>query len=133
MVARNVGNFATFSYRDPNLERTLDIYRNIPTYLENVKLSEKDLLPYIIGAVGRIDPPLTEKMKSNLDMSLYISNDSIERIENDIENALNADMDYIKAQANKIRDILDSSSLAILGNKNTIEENKDLFDEIIEL
>ena len=98
-----------------------------------MNLSEKDLLPYIIGAVGRIDPPLTEKMKSNLDMSLYISNDSIERIENDIENALNADMDYIKAQANKIRDLLDSSSLAILGNKNTIKENKDLFDEIIEL
>ena len=133
MVARNVGNFATFSYRDPNLERTLDIYRNIPTYLENVKLSEKDLLPYIIGAVGRIDPPLTEKMKSNLDMSLYISNDSIERIENDIENALNADMDYIKSQANNLRNLLDTSSLAILGNKNTIEENKDLFDEIIEL
>ncbi len=126
-------NFATYSYRDPNLQRTIDIYNKIPEFLESIRVTEEDLLPYIIGAVGKIDPPRTERTKSFYDMSQFITGLTKETVEEMIVNALETDIVTLKLTAPKIKEMLDTASLAVLGNSQIIENNKDMFDEIIEL
>ena len=126
-------NFATYSYRDPNLQRTIDIYNKIPEFLESIRVTEEDLLPYIIGAVGKIDPPRTERTKSFFDMSQFITGLTNETVEEMIVNALETDIVTLKLTAPKIKEMLDTASLAVLGNSQIIENNKDMFDEIIEL
>lgn len=126
-------NFATYSYRDPNLQRTIDIYNKIPEFLESIRVTEEDLLPYIIGAVGKIDPPRTERTKSFFDMSQFITGLTNETVEKMIVNALETDIVTLKLTAPKIKEMLDTASLAVLGNSQIIENNKDMFDEIIEL
>lgn len=133
MTTSQRNNFATYSYRDPNLQSTLEKYNEIPKFLEETQLTDEDLLPYIIGAVGKINPPMTENTKSSFDLSMYITGQTIEDIEEKIENALKADMETLKSTSTKLREILDTASLAVLGNKTVIEENKELFDEVIEL
>lgn len=133
MTTSKIGNFATYSYRDPNLDKTIDAYKNIPNFLESTNLSESDLLSYIIGAVGKIDPPMTERMKSSMDLSMYITKNSFEKLEEDIQNALEVNMEELKSYSTKLKEMLEGASLAVLGNKSTIEENKEMFDEIIEL
>lgn len=126
-------NFATYSYRDPNLEKTLEIYKQIPEFLRNTRVKENDLLPFIIGAVGKIDPPRTERSKAFYDMTQYITGLTNSDIEDMIKNALKTDIVTLKSTANKIEELIETSSLAVLGNSQTIENNKELFDEIIEL
>lgn len=126
-------NFATYSYRDPNLQRTIDIYNKIPEFLESIRVTEEDLLPYIIGAVGKIDPPRTERTKSFFDMSQFITGLTNETVEKMIVNALETDIVTLKLTTPKIKEMLDTASLAVLGNSQIIENNKDMFDEIIEL
>ncbi|MGY3776449.1 insulinase family protein [Helcococcus sueciensis] len=126
-------NFATYSYRDPNLQRTIDIYNKIPEFLESIRVTEEDLLPYIIGAVGKIDPPRTERTKSFFDMSQFITGLTNETVEKMIVNALETDIVTLKLTTPKIKEMLDTASLAVLGNSQIIEINKDMFDEIIEL
>ena len=126
-------NFATYSYRDPNLQRTIDIYNKIPEFLESIRVTEEDLLPYIIGAVGKIDPPRTERTKSFFDMSQFITGLTNETVEKMIVNALETDIVTLKLTTPKIKEMLDTASLAVLGNSQIIEYNKDMFDEIIEL
>ena len=126
-------HFATYSYRDPNLQRTIDIYNKIPEFLESIRVTEEDLLPYIIGAVGKIDPPRTERTKSFFDMSQFITGLTNETVEKMIVNALETDIVTLKLTTPKIKEMLDTASLAVLGNSQIIENNKDMFDEIIEL
>lgn len=133
VTASKLNGFTTYSYRDPNLKNTIEVYKNIPNFLEESNVTDDDLNPFIIGAVGRIDPPLTERMKSSVDLSRYISGYEVEDIEKDIENALNTTVESMKSQVVNLKETIDSASLAVLGNTEVIEENKDLFDEIIEL
>ncbi len=133
VVISPLSTFATYSYRDPNITNTLKVYNDIPKFLEELNYTEEDLLPYIIGGVGNLDPLLTEAQKSNFDLSLYLTNKDYEVIDNYIKNALELTIKDVKSYASLFEKTLESSSLAILGNKAIIEENKDLFDEIIEL
>lgn len=133
MITSEPNNFGTYSYRDPNIEKTLKTYENIPTFIDNTKVDDNDLLPVIIGAVGKLNPPRTEKAKAGFDLSLYISEREYDEIDELIENALDTDINFIKSKSNILKDTIESSSLAVLGNSNVIEENKELFDNIIEL
>ncbi len=49
------GAFAFASYRDPNLQRSLDTYLATGNYLKNLQLSEDELTRALIGAVGQLD------------------------------------------------------------------------------
>lgn len=133
MTTSQMGSFATYSYRDPNLENTINVYNGIPKFLEETKVTNEDLLPLIIGAVGRLDPPKTEKSKGDFDLSLYISEKSYEEVDELIENALEADIETLKSKAPVLKEALESSSLAVLGNSTVINANEEMFDKIIEL
>lgn len=133
MTTNKNNGFATYSYRDPNIKNTIETYRNIPDFLENTNVSDDDLLPYIIGAVGKLDPPMTERLKSSLDLARFITGNTVEDLEIDIENALNTNIKDLKDKSVKFRELIDTSSLSVLGNAELIEQNKKLFDEIVEL
>ena len=49
------GIFTFFSYRDPNLDKTLAIYDQSSQFLRNLALSEQELSKAIIGAIGDLD------------------------------------------------------------------------------
>lgn len=129
----SLNNFSTFSYRDPNLKRTLSIYEEIPNYLTSLEMTEKDLLPFIIGAVGRFDPPMTEKAKAGFDLNMYIVGKTYSDLNEEINNALSANMEDLKTFSSTLGDMISGSSLAVLGNKSTIDENRALFDIVISL
>lgn len=47
------GKVVFSSYRDPNLEKTIDTFNKTPEYLKNFSADEKQMNNYIIGAVGQ--------------------------------------------------------------------------------
>ena len=49
------GVFTFASYRDPNLEASLEIYKETGEYLKNLELSEDELTRALIGAIGTLD------------------------------------------------------------------------------
>ena len=52
---RDSGVFNYLSYRDPNLENTLENYNGTADFLRNLDLHEAELTKSIIGAIGGID------------------------------------------------------------------------------
>ena len=59
------------SYRDPNLEATLDVYKNTAAYLENFEADEREVTKAVIGTISGIDTPRTPSMKGNRSMAGY--------------------------------------------------------------
>ena len=49
------GSLAFLSYRDPQLENTLEIFDKTLAYLQNLKLDKDELVKTIIGVIGEID------------------------------------------------------------------------------
>jgi len=49
------GVFTFASYRDPNLQASLDIYKATGHFLKNLTLSEDELTRALIGAIGQLD------------------------------------------------------------------------------
>lgn len=49
------GLFILLSYRDPNLERTISVYRKIAEYLASTKVPPEEIQKSIIGTIGDID------------------------------------------------------------------------------
>ncbi len=70
---RNAGTLAFVSYRDPNVERTLAVYKDTANYLGNLTLSQEELTKAIVGAIGDIDTYLLPSAKGNAALWEYMT------------------------------------------------------------
>lgn len=118
------------SYRDPNLEKTNVIYEEIPDYLRNFSVSERDMTKYIIGTISNIDQPMTPATKGDRSMNLYMNRVTAEMIREERNQILDAKEEDIRALADIVQAALKDNLLCVIGSEEKIEEQKSLFDEV---
>lgn len=118
------------SYRDPNLEKTNQIYEGIVGYLKQFSVSERDMTKYIIGTMSSIDQPMTPATKGERSMNLYMNRVSKEMIQEERAQILGATEEDIRALAEVVEAILKKNNFCVIGNEEKIEAQKELFMEI---
>ncbi|MDY3898620.1 MAG: insulinase family protein [Bacilli bacterium] len=118
------GNVYFVSYRDPNLEKTMDVYMNIPNYIDSFNPSTDDLTKYIIGAIGMLDTPLSPKDKGARSFLAYLQNVTYEDLKQERHEVLSVTLDDIKALKPLIEKALNDNALCVIGNENKIEDSK---------
>merc|ERR1719217_1381544 len=69
----NTGVLAFSSYRDPNIQGTLDIYANTGKVLEELEISDEALEQAIVGAIGDLDSPMTSQQKGFRGLTHYLT------------------------------------------------------------
>lgn len=121
------------SYRDPNLEKTNEIYEGITEYLRNFDVSDRDMTKYIIGTISNIDQPMNPVAKGDRSLNLYMNHVSKEMIEKERKQILDATQEDIRKLADVVEAVLKSNQLCVIGSEEKIEEQKALFDEIKDL
>jgi len=117
------------SYRDPNLEKTNEIYEGVVSYIKNFTVSERDMTKYIIGTVSNIDRPMPPAMKGDRSMNLYMCHISEDMIREERDQILDAEEKDIRALADVVKAVLDCNQLCVIGSEEKIEEQKELFME----
>lgn len=125
-----VGNGYFVSYRDPNLEKTNEIYEGITEYLRTFDVDERDMTKYIIGTISNMDIPMTPMTKGERSMNLYMNHVSREMIEQERREVLTAGIPEIRALADIVAAVLKSKDLCVVGSEEKIEANKEMFGEI---
>ena len=118
------------SYRDPNLEKTNEIYEGVVSYLRNLTVSDRDMTKYIIGTMSNLDRPMTPAMKGDRSMNLYMCKISPDMIREERNQILDASEQDIRALADIVKAVLDDNLLCVIGSEDKIEEQKDLFKEV---
>lgn len=118
------------SYRDPNLSATNEIFENIPKYLENFDVDEREMTKYIIGTFSTLDTPLYPEAKGIRSMTAWLQELPIEKLNQTRNEIIHANCEDIRRQAKLIRSVLDEGRLCVIGNENKIKEEADLFEEI---
>ena len=118
------------SYRDPNLEKTNEVYEGVVDYLKNFSVSERDMTKYIIGTISNIDQPMTPPTKGDRSMNLYMNQVSEEMIRKERAEILDATEEDIRNLADIVEAVLKNNYFCVIGNEEKIEEQKELFMEL---
>lgn len=121
---------ATYSYRDPNLENTVKVYDKIGEYVRNLDISTEDLKNFVIGSMNTFDPLLSPEDIGELNLSRFISNLSHEDVIKSKEEALNTNVEKLRAFGEVIEKAMNKNYLAVVGSASKIKENEELFKEI---
>ena len=124
-----LGVFA--SYRDPQLAKSLEAYKQLPSWLKTVEFSNRELDKYVIGTISGMDTPLTNTMRLDQAAIQYLKNlpDSTrQRIRDEVLHVTNADL---QALGKVVEDMLSDGLLCVVGGKQPIEANREIFTSII--
>ncbi len=115
------------SYRDPNLQKTVEVYENTGEYLRNFVADERTLTQYIIGTISEVDAPLSPAAYGAYCLSAYLSDVTDEMIQRDREEVLNVTEEDIRKLADYVDAMLADNCICVVGTAPKIEESKELF------
>lgn len=125
-----IGDAYLISYRDPNLERTMEVYEGVVDYLKNFNVSDRDMNKFIIGTMSNLDRPMNPSAKGARSMNLYMNRVSEEMIRSERGQILDARQEDIRALADVVKVMLNQNLLCVIGSEEKIEEQKDMFLEV---
>ena len=119
------------TYRDPQLKNSLEAFRTLPEWLDNLELTDREMTKYVIGTMSGVDVPLTNSLKVSraaMQELLAVSDADRQKTRNEILDVTLAD---VKALAKMIREVLADNYICVVGGQQAIEENRDEFNKIL--
>lgn len=126
------GNVYFVSYRDPNLDKTMDVYMNVLNYIDNFNPTPEEVTKYIIGAIGVLDTPLSPKDKGERSFTAYLQGVTYDDLKKERHEVLNVTLEDIKALKPLIEKALNDNAICVIGNENKVDESK-LFKNTLNL
>lgn len=127
------GNMIFCSYRDPNLLETLDVYKELPQYLRDFTLTDREMRKYIIGTMSSLDLPMTPALRGPRAMGMYFSG---ARLEDKVEfrkQVIACKPEDIVALADVVEPVLNDNHICTMGNEQKIKDAGNVFDNIVSL
>jgi Zn-dependent M16 (insulinase) family peptidase len=121
------GDSYLVSYRDPNLKKTVEVFEKTGDYVRSFDADERTMTKYIIGAIGDMDVPMTPAVKGSRSSGAYLSNLDFADVQKERDELLNCTKEDIQALAGYIDAIINEDAVCVVGNSQSIEENKDMF------
>ena len=121
------------SYRDPNLEKTVEVYRQAAEYVKNYDADERTVTQFIIGAVSELDVPMTPQTKGSYSLGGYLTKLPMERLQKERDELLATTADTLKGLYRYIEAFMSMECLCVVGNGDKIRENKEMFRTVEQL
>lgn len=126
---RRSGNMFFVSYRDPNIEPTLDTYRNISQYISKLNLTERELIQYLIGTISGLDFPYTPSTEGTSAQMYYFAEVTEDMLQKSREQLFATTNETLRAFEPLIQACLEKNHYCVFGNTTSIEQHKGLFTE----
>jgi hypothetical protein len=125
-MTRN-GLMGFWSYRDPKITETLDIYKKSSEYLAAFDADSREMTKYIIGTIATVDYPLTPPKLGEKALSFYLIGMTWERMQKERDEILSTQPSDIRKCAELVQKVVSQSCYCSLGNEKLLKENKSLF------
>jgi Zn-dependent M16 (insulinase) family peptidase len=124
---RRNGDCYFVSYRDPNLERTIDVYEKAADNISAFDADERTMTKFIIGTLSRIDNPMTPAEKGAYSLSAYMTHYTYDRMQKERDQILMAQPEDIRKTADHIRAFMEDGCLCVVGSEQQIDKNSNSF------
>lgn len=121
------------SYRDPNLEHTVDVFEHAAEFVRDFKADEELMTKYIIGTISDLDIPLTPRARGSRSMQAYLSDILYEELQQERDEILSAKEADVRRLADYIEAFMEDEDICVVGNEEKIKEQKNLFKNVLPL
>ena len=126
---RKSGNMFFVSYRDPNLDQTLAIYKEVAQFVETLELTERENLQYLIGTISQMDFPFTPASEGKAGQIYYLMDVKEEELQRTRDELFMTDNAILRSFAPMIKACLDKNYYCVFGNTQSIEGAQTEFKE----
>lgn len=123
------GMFAQLSYRDPNLQETLDVYDKMADYLQQLSLSQADVTKSIIGVIGNLDSYRLPDAKGYISLNRYLLGISDDYRQQKRDEVLSTTPEHFKALGEALRPFKENGRVAIVGSAEGLKKANEAADE----
>jgi Zn-dependent M16 (insulinase) family peptidase len=113
--------FAFYSYRDPNLLETLNVFDGTPDFLRTADITPSELERCIIGTIGEIDPYRLPDAKGFEAMQRHLVGDTDTVRQRVREEVLSTTIADVRAFAEAAADVARQGRVVVIGSKASIE------------
>lgn len=130
---KRIGTCFFYSYRDPNIAKTYEVYRNLWKNIAEFEATKKEMTKYILGTINRFDQP-----RSNSDLlmqAVFMEYTAIsdEQMQKERLEILGTTVEELKGFVPLLQGISKSGNMTTVGNTLKVEERKELFSEVKKL
>jgi hypothetical protein len=127
------GNFGMISYRDPQVKKTYDAYEALPSVIGGLELSQESMQQLVVGAYGTATPLQGPAAKGATARNDYLTGVTPAFRQQRIEEIVRTRPEDLRSFAPLFQRLHEQRYRATIGNRDKIEQDKDLFGEVTEL
>ncbi len=128
---RQDGTMFFYSYRDPNLQESLDVYNGVAESLRAFDVNRREMDKFILGVISSLDHPKTPETIGTEAAVNYITGMNKELFQKIRDEVLSTNVEDIKAYAEMIEEVMKDNHYTVVGSETKVKEASALFDEII--
>ena len=121
------------SFRDPHINNTLRIYRELADYVENFECSDRQMNQFIIGAISDIDVPQTASGEGKANLVYFMTGVDEKDRQKTRDEILSCSIEDIRSLAERIKAAFEKEYICVVGAEGKIKENEALFDKVLNL
>ncbi len=125
---RRNGDGFLVSYRDPNLEKTLEVFRKTGDFIRSFEADEREMTKYIIGTISELDIPMTPSAKGSMSLNAWFSKVTEEDMQKERLEILNAQPEDIRKLAGIVDSMMEQNRICVVGSEEKIEQEKRMFE-----
>ena len=119
-----------YSYRDPNLAESLDVYNSVADYIRHFDCSRREMEKYILGDISTQDYPQTPEAQGAMGDMDYIRGFTQADRQQIRDEVLDTKPEDLRAYADMVQALMESNHYAVFGAEDRIQENQELFDVV---
>ncbi|KAF6004868.1 hypothetical protein F1559_003332 [Cyanidiococcus yangmingshanensis] len=114
------GTFLFLSYRDPNIEKTVDIYDHASDFLQRAQLSRDEIDKSIIGIIGDMDTYELPDTKGFTSTMRYLTGETDELRQKRRDEIFGTSVEDFRRLGEALAYVRERGSVAVLGAKDAI-------------
>ena len=118
------------SYRDPNLQKTLEVYEKAAETIAAYEADERTMTQYIIGAISDLDMPMNPAAKGLYGLSAYMTGLTKEMLQKERDEILSATAEDIRGLSAYIKAFMEDDCLCVVGNAGKLKQEEKLFKKL---
>ena len=132
LSASKIGLISLFSYRDPNISQTIDIFKSLDELTSAIEMTNRDFENQQISTMGSILRPKSAQAKGEEDFVRFIKNDPIDS-EKLLKGIKESNLDAVKNYSDLFKKAMEKDNICVFGNRDQLNEVITQFDKVIDI
>ncbi|AIQ75795.1 MULTISPECIES: insulinase family protein [Paenibacillus] len=133
LMLRRDGILMFTSYRDPNLQETLEVYDQAYRFTEGYEADADEMTKAVIGTLSMLDQPLSPSAQGRRADRHYFEQVTGAELQQERDEILSTTPEDIRQYADLLKAVTEQNYFTVVGNASKLESKKVLFGNLEEL